>query len=395
MANPPPPYITIDPLVIPRADLSTCVPKYSTAQDFLDLWDRLLPFEYIEPMKDPGPGYEIFQGMAAMFERLSLAAGRVECSLFIGLSHGAFKSVGTVEFFRENDLNGAFTIKAGTRVRASSNNREFVLLSDVPFGANDLTASATVEARQADWQFDLPGPKEMFGESAPGSLEGEIDEVNLPLLDPPYAEPTIQVRQIADTEQGQPATLDLHGKDRSIFRLTGEADTPFRNRIKSTPDTVSPAALVRQLDELFDSVGATYEFFEAFENRFQSCWNAPESAPTSFAAGPFQPNLFVYNDPRTGDFNNRWLGSEHTGACIVIVVPPTFFGTFGFAYDDSAAVAGGVPANRGIPAYDASGAGSYDGEDLAAARFFLRVWDVLRKIKPSGMTVVLEVNQDL
>jgi len=383
---PPAPFSTSDPTLTPRDDLSTCVPRFIVKQDFLDLWDRILPFEYIEPMKDPGPGYEVYEAMAEMYQRLSLAVGRVECSLFITLSHGAFKSTGEVEFFRENSLNGAFTIKAGTLVRASSNNREFVLTHDVVFGAADLLKLATVEGKQGDWQFDLPGISTMAtGELLPG----EVNEVNLPLLDPPFGEPTIQVRQVTDIDRGQPATLDLHGKDRSIARSSNETDDEYRNRIRSLPDTVSPNAIRRQLEALFRPLGITFEYFEVFENKFQSCYNAPTTAATNPTVGPFQPNLFVYNDPRLGEFNNRWLGEQHTGAAIVIVVPESFFATFGLAYDDAAAVA--TPTNRGIPAYDASGAGAYDGEDLATQAFYLRLWDLLQKIKPSGCTVVLEI----
>lgn len=383
---PPAPSSSSDPILTPRDDLSTCIPRFKTKQEFLDLWDRLLPFEYIEPMKSPGPGYELYEAMAKMFERLSLATGRVECSLFITLAHGAFKSTGQVEFFRENSLNGAFTIKAGTAVRATASNREFILTQDVDFGATDLLKLANVEGKQGDWQFDLPGQvTTATGEQLPG----EIDEVSLPILDPSFAEPTIQVRQATATDRGQPATLDLHGKDRSVPRIFGETDDQYRNRVQTLPDTVSPNALIRQLNAVFFPVGISFEFFEVFENRFQSCWNAPASAAPNPTVGNFQPNLFVYNDPRLGEFNNRWLGEQHTGASIVIVVPETFFATFGLAYDDDAATA--TPTNRGIPAYDASGAGAYDGEDLAAQAFFLRLADLLQKIKPSGCTVVLEL----
>lgn len=382
---PPAPSSSSDPILTPRDDLSTCIPRFIAQQEFLDLWDRILPFEYIEPMKDPGPGYELYEAMAKMFERLSLAAGRVECSLFITLAHGGFKSTGQVELFRENSLNGAFTVKAGTVVRASSNNREFRVVEDVEFNSLELIKLANVEAKQADWQFDLQGPVV----TATGIfLPGEIDEVSLPVLDPAYAEPTIQARQATFTDRGQPATLDLHGKDRSITRSATETDTEYRNRVQSLPDTVSPNALIRQLDALFIPLGVTYEFFEIFENKFQSCYNAPDSATANPTVGNFQPNLFVYNDPRVGGFQNRWLGEQHTGAAIVILLPEVFFATFGLAYDDAATV---VPANRGIPAYDASGAGAYDGEDLAAQALFLRLWDLLQKIKPSGCTVVIEL----
>lgn len=76
-------------------------PNFSQ-QDILDLFDRLLPLDYLGPMKnDSGPGYEFLQAVAKMTERESIAVARVECGLlFLGAEGGA-KATGTVEFYRE------------------------------------------------------------------------------------------------------------------------------------------------------------------------------------------------------------------------------------------------------------------------------------------------------
>lgn len=381
---PPPPSNSSDPILSPATGVSVCLPKFKTAQDFLDLFDRLVPFEYIEPLKSPGPGYEILQMFAAVFERASLAVGRAECSFHALLAHGGNKSKGTVEFFRTSAANGSFTLLKDSVVRASKTNREYLLLADVVFGATDLKKVATIEARTADFQFDVKGITTDF---AGALLEGEVDELIIPLMDPVFAEPTLLVRQATDIDNGQPATLDQIGADRSIDKSVGESDDAYRLRVRNSPETVSPDAILSQLTAYFRPSGVTFKLVEVFENSFQSCWNAPDTAILNQQIGDFDPNLFVYNDPRDIP-GNRWLNAETTDGGFVVFVPSTTFADSGFADD-----AVGVPDNTGVPAYDVTldTAGVYDGVDTEGATFFLGLINLLQKIKLAGVASIIEL----
>lgn len=92
------------PDIFPPGDApSTCTPVSKTQQDLLDLFDRILPAGYLLPLKNQiGPGYELLQMYAKVFERVSLAIGRVECGMLILSSFAGLKATGNVEFFRTN-----------------------------------------------------------------------------------------------------------------------------------------------------------------------------------------------------------------------------------------------------------------------------------------------------
>lgn len=381
---PPPPSSSSDPILSPQEGLSVCLPKTKSQQDFLDLFDRIVPFEYIEPLKSPGPGYEILEMFAKVFERVSLAVGRAECQIYSTLAHGAYKSRGEVEFFRCCDVNGAFTLLEGSVVRTSKTGREFILLADVIFGATDLKIVAEVEAKQADFQYDVRG---ITVDANGAEMEGEIDELTLPLMNPTYGEPDLEVRQTTDTDRGQPASLDQVGADRSIDRVNVESDDQYRLRVRNLPDTISPAAIRRQLDAFFLPSGITFDFLEVWENRFQSCWNAPSCFCPNEQVGPHDPNLFVYNDPRD-IIGNRWLGADTVAGGCVVRVPNITLADHGFPLD-----ADDVSTVTGIPAFDVTleDAGAYDGEDLEASEFLLQLSNLMRKIKAAGVAIIIEL----
>ena len=71
-----------------------------TQQDLLDLLDRVLPSSYLDAIKNIGPGFELLQAYAALFERLSLAASRLAVDSFIDIANTGVKATGTVELFR-------------------------------------------------------------------------------------------------------------------------------------------------------------------------------------------------------------------------------------------------------------------------------------------------------
>lgn len=381
---PPPPSSSSDPILTPIAGTSVCLPKVKTKQDFLDLFDRIVPFEYIEPLKSPGPGYEILEMFAKVGERISLAVGRTECQFYSTLAHGAYKSRGQVEFYRTSSANGAFTLLTGSVVRTSKTSREFVLLEDVVFGATDLFQLGMVEARQGDFQFDVKG---ITLDANGNELEGEIDELILPLMSPSYGEPNLLVRQTYDVDRGQPGSLDQLGADRSVPRATLESDDEYRVRVRNLPDTISPAAMLRQLNAFFLPTGIPFDFLEVFENRMQSCWNAPAGGIVNEQVGDYNPNLFVYNDPRD-IIGNRWLGANTVGGGIVVRIPNITINDHGFPFD-----AADVSEVTGIPAFDVTlaDAGVYDGEDLESAAFLLLLFNLMRKIKAAGVATILEL----
>jgi hypothetical protein len=291
-----------------------------TESDLLAVLDRVLPEWYLLPLKDPGPGYEWFQALAAMLANVSSAIFRSDQSLFILYSNGGALAEADVEFFRASDAAGAFTVNAGTIVRTSRTNRSFELISDVAFGVNDLARPGQVRAVAPAGEYNVPGPVI----TADGTtLPGEIDIVSIPRLDPVLAEPTIQVRQIADAAGGRASVLDQLGLDRNLPRVFGEPDDIYKGRIRQLPDTVSPAALNRQLDAIFFPMGLSYQLIETWQNEYQTCYDFPSFDIVSNTMGIAESNCFAFDDPSSEIFRGRLLDERDYLSGMVVVVPET------------------------------------------------------------------------
>ena len=278
----------------PPGEASLCNPRYLTQADLLALLERVQAPHYIDPIKAQGPGYEMYQAFAKVFERASLAVGRLECDVFILTAGGGETSTATVTFTRPNAAAGVVVLKAGTIVVTSKGGHQYVLPQDLTLTGTSA-GPALVRAIAQGFEYDQPGPKT----TATGAvLEGEIDTIELPLQDPAYGDPTVVVAQTTDGVGGMPAMLDALGEDRGIRRQDGEADGPYRERIRALPDTVSPDAIKRLVTRLLSPyTDAPYEFIETFDIKYQTCWDAPS---TPIAANPdYDPNLFAYDDPRT------------------------------------------------------------------------------------------------
>jgi hypothetical protein len=312
-------------------------PVYKTKQDFLDLFERILPSSYLVPLKN-GDGYALLQAYAAVWERVSLAVGQGEVDLLIGSSHGPSLATVPVSFYRDSAASGAFTLMRGSRVSCSKSGRDFFTKEDAVFGASDL-GPVVVEAEAAypspDW--NVRGARV----SAAGELmDGEVDTIVRALQDPAYAEPYLKVRQVADAAGGLGAVLDQLGEDRGLPRAPGESDTFYRGRVSLLPDTVSPAAVRRVLEHFVRQYPSLvpYEMIETFQLDYVTCWDAPaEDDPES----GFDTTCFVYDDPRpAGDpFRGRWLSETDYRAAIIVVVPViTYLPTddLGLAMDDTA-----------------------------------------------------------
>lgn len=380
----------------PGGGVSVPIPRYMTEADLLAVLDRVYPDWYLEPIKDPGPGYEAYQAFAKALERASLAIGRFEATSFILFSGGGNFATASVEFYRTSANAGAFTVKKGTICRASSSSRSFVLINDVEFSVSDLFVEAQVMSVAPGYEYNVPGP----ASAADGTvLPGDIDRVVIPILDPVYAEPNIQVRQISDAYGGQPAVLDQLGLDRNLPRQANETDEVYKERIRKLPDTVSIDAIRHQLDLVFLPNGLSYDLIETWENRYQSCWNAPIGGPIEQPFGELVE--WAYNDPRTDRFIPRWMGERDHRAAFVLIVPdfPTFSDR-GMAYNDPATegeMSRGLSVWNG-PVLDGPAlSGVWNGDDTlgsnSRATFLHNVWDMLRQIKGGGVAVAFFVTE--
>lgn len=371
-----------------------------TEQEFLDLFDRILPPHYLEPLKSPGPGYEVLQAWAKLGARLSLAVERLGDQTFILSATGGAYATGTVELYRPapNAEGIDVTVKAGTRVKSSKGGRVFELVEDVVFAAADLGPYPVgIRAVRQGYEWNEPGAMLALDGTL---LEGEVDTIDFLVESPDLGDATILVRQRSDAcVGGVDAGLDQLGADRSILRLLNEGDTSYRGRIRALPDNISPGAVSRALIQLSASLPLTYDFIETWDITYQSCWDAPAE---SIAGSNFDPTLFVFDDPRDAvPFRNRWLDeADHRGGFIVVLSELPAVADVGMAWDDTAS---GVldlattAGTRALGAFDIpagwalSAAGGYDGFDLDRQAVYKGVWDTLQAIKAAGISAAVEL----
>lgn len=376
-----------------------------TQQDFLDLFDRLLPNHYIEPLKTPGPGYEYLQGVAEMMARVSEAISHVGTGNYILSATGGSYATATVEFYRGTFVYGAVTVRAGTRVRTAYG-YAYETIGDVVFGATDLGPHAvTVRAINKGWVWNLPGQfTRPNGEVVPGSIE----RISVPLMDPPYGDPTMQVRQTTDATGGANAMLDGLGHDRGILRQPGESDDQYRPRIVFIPETVTPDA-VRNAAEYYlrpflQPVGKDYSYFETWQPQYQTAYDFPVNVTLTDPFGaPYNSNVFVYDDPRPPPpgpppvFHRYMDEIDYRGAIVIGVPRLPCVADYGLVYDDTAmnAAAFLTPlGKRAITAYDVTGTtsatvlqGAYDGGDQRMLAIYGGLGAVLEKTKAAGISI--------
>lgn len=392
-----------------------------TQQDFLDLFDRLFPENYLASLKSPGPGYELFQAFGKVAARLSTALGNVEtCAVSLTAPSGV-RATATVQFTRNAAPYAPLvTLKGGsygqgTIVTTSRGDRRFALVADVVLPANGgdpvvQTVSATVAAQAYGYEWNVPGPITLpNGTTWPGM----IDTIYLLALTDadgnPTVDPTITVAQTADATGGAPPALDQHGADKGIPRQAGEPDSTYRARIRMLPDTVSPDAIKRSLLATFTPYGASAYFVEAFG---MSGFLPDVDTPTPTGAiGVYDPTTFFYDDTRSTDpaeggvpLRNRWVDDGTSlGAFIAIVPYLAAITDLGWYYDDTAAqvsdtVSPGTGGKRAMPYFDIPGdaiagllAGYYDAWDLGRAAIYRNLQGTLDAIKPGGVTAEMDL----
>ncbi len=229
-------------------------------------------------------------------------------------------------------------------------------------------------------------------------LPGEIDTVRTLYETPPFGDPTIAVDQVDDAQGGQAAYLDGLGADRGVARVVGETDEVYRLRVLTLPDTVSLDAVKRAVASSFAPYGVTATVVETWDVRYQTCYDAPA---TTLPNPDYDPNLFVYDDPRAAvPFRNRWLDEADYRAAFIVVVPRLSINQLAMAFDDAATGpadllvgAGGRAAGAfDVPlAFTAARQGAYDGSDTGIAAVYLGLYNLLQQIKAGGVTAVLEL----
>lgn len=373
-----------------------------TAQYFLSLFERLLPYDYLYPLETTGPGYELFHAFSKIGERLSLAVKRLDDGLYVITAPPA--SFTEVEVLLSRPLSSTsvgFTELAGTVIETRFGGRKFELLEDVIFGPLEAGPKPVrAKAFFPSYQWNVLGRQETpDGEE----LAGEISKVVSPFQRFAFSEPFIQVSQLEFASGGVPGFLEQLGLERGIPRVIGEGVEEYRSRLQSLPDTVSPAAMKRNLDLIWKPLLLDYVFFETWEIFYQTCYDAPSSP---ILGSGFDPTTFFYDDERDDPptlFRNRWLDEiEFRGSFIVLLPVLTSFFQRAVASDDAGILNIDFETpygQRACPAFDMTGdlpdvellLGFFDGYDVEAQAYYSATHNTLQEIKPAGVAAILEL----
>lgn len=409
--------------VFPSAVASLPALEEFSQQDILDLFERILPPHYLQPLKDPGPGYEYLQGVAKLIERVSEAIQHVGTGNYALSASGPAYSTATVEFFRDTAIHGEVTVKAGTWVETTYGNT-YITQEDAVFGVGDVGPHAVlVKGLSPGWAWDLPG---QFTRSTGEVVPGSINRIRIPVMVPAFGDPTMRVRQTTDATGGHAPMLDAIGHDKGIDRLPGETDDQYRPRVVFLPETVTPNALRKAAQEylrpFLEPLGLTYTMLETWQARYQTAYDMPPdvtSLSDPFSPTPpgppatpltFNANVFVYDDPRAAPpgippgtpwCGNRYMDeNDYRGAVVFCLPPLPCVADFGYVYDDTAADTDALLTplgKRGLGAYDLPGGtlpaavlqGCLDGEDLQGQAIYSGLGAVLTQTKAAGVNIEL------
>lgn len=368
---------------------------------FNELWERIYPPSYLEPLKELGPGYEILLGYAKLFARLSLAVARTDCGSHIVDSFGGALANGFVVFSRQTASAGDTVIRAGTIVGTSNGGRRYLTVNDVPFTAGDLgPLQVQVVALTPGWEHNVVGQSTTAtGVVLPGEVDTivTLDAYLVSTGERFFNNPAFSVDNETPICGGQPPMLDGLGADRGISRNSGEGDPSYKNRIRALPDTVSGPAIRRAAQAVFDLYGYTLDYIECWSTAYQTCYDVTGVEPGIDAS------LFCYDDPRPAwpPFRNRWYGEEDFRGAFVIVVPNIgAISDVGMAFDDTAtgpeAISPDTLGLRAISAFDVGPTtpvqqGGYDGFDLGKQAVYSGLYDLLDRIKAAGVFFALEL----
>lgn len=282
------------------------LPSLSKA-DILKMFDRLLPASYLEPLKDPGPGYEYLQAVAEMISRVSLAIKHVGDGGYILTATGGSYATATVAISRPSNLYGNITLNAGSLV-GTDDGYVYATQSDAVLGTGLGPVSVEVKAVARGWLWNQPGPiLTASNEAIPGPIRRMIKPV---ILASPYFDPTLIVTQLTEATGGSAPALDGLGADRGLPRFAGESDGSYRNRLETLPDTVTPASIQRILDRVVGSAAAaaskTYGYREGWDMRLMTAYDFPVNDEITQNGNTFSGNVFVYDNTPDDPLANRY-----------------------------------------------------------------------------------------
>lgn len=374
------------------------LPPLSEA-DLLAVVDRVVPDSYLQPIKEVGPGYELYQASAAVGARCSLAVRRFAADGDVMTSQGGVLATVPVTFYRSTANAGAVTVLAGTVVSCSRGGQSYRTVSAAVFGPADLAAPPVLaRAMGYGYEYNIRGP---FVDRDGVSWPGDLDTIDMPLMDPVFGDPSIQARNdLASDGLGRPRTLDLIGAERDLERFQNESDVNYRARIITLPDTVSPAAIRRQVANYVRQIpGLTARVIETWDRAYQECFDAPE-VPSPPGVG-YDATMFVPDDPRApSPMRNRYLGdNDALGAFIVDMGLPPHIADYGFALDDPALILADLTSPVGVRAFAAYDVPDtlpapalvpfLDGTDYGIQRYLAGLFALLTKIKAAGVFVVI------
>lgn len=241
------------------ADYPSAVPSLpalpaKSQDDILALFDRLLPDHYLIPLKEPGPGYEYLQAVAAMIARVSEAIAHVGTGNYIGSATGGTYATCTVEIFREDATFGAVTLLGRNEAPqgalvGTQDGYYYELMNSVTFGATELgPKEVAVRAVARGWLWNRPAP---FLTTDGEFVAGPINRLVQPIFQEPNFDPTLQVRQkfgVAATG-GSANMLDGLGVDRGLPRqFSGIRSITLTRLVVPGTYTIEPGSVFRTED---------------------------------------------------------------------------------------------------------------------------------------------------
>jgi hypothetical protein len=304
--------------------LIPCPTEAKTPASLVDVLRRFLPQEYLQPMEPPrvgapgAPGWETILAASQTMSRVSVATERLGCGLFFLTAPSGVVSTATVRLTRSSTATGAFTVKAGSII-VGTLGRLFVVAEDTAFGGGttvDVQVVSTVQSYFLNTDAPAPTTVPMDTTWAIGAL----------VLDPAYADTTIQVSAVDEAHDGTTPFLELLGSDRGLTQYPGESDEAFRLRCRTLPDTVTPGAIERMLARVFTSPTQAYEYHDLWAVDFQTAYDMPLDT---------NPVVFCYDDPRAfPPSRNRYLPRNYMQAFVVSLadsngsIPDSTYGSF-------------------------------------------------------------------